>query len=83
LYVVLGGAAGGLSLLFRPGLMLPSPALRMANLAVAPVAAGAVSWGLAAWRRSRGATVDPTTHLWTAVAFVLAFGTVRLGYGIR
>lgn len=83
LYLILGGAAGGVSLLIRPMLVLPSAPLRIANLLVSPVAAGAVSWTLARWRRSRGAAVDPNTHLGTAIVFVLAFGGVRLAYGGR
>lgn len=82
-YALAGGVLGGLSLLLVPDLVLRSPALRLANLAVAPLASGGVSWGLAAWRRSRGARADPPTHFWTAFWFVLAFGAVRLAYGGR
>jgi hypothetical protein len=83
LYAALGGSIGGLSLLLAPGLLLHSPGLRVANLFVAPVVAGGCGWALATWRRSRGATVNPTTHCWTGVLFVLAFGGVRLAYGGR
>jgi hypothetical protein len=71
---------GGLSLLVAPKLVLHEPWLRLLNLLLAPAAAGAVSWAVAAWRRSRGANVRPRDHLWTAVWFVLAFGCVRLAY---
>jgi len=39
-----------------------------------------LSWGLAAWRRSRGKAAIPSTHFWTALCFVLAFAAVRLAY---
>jgi hypothetical protein len=84
LYLMLGGMVGGLSLLIAPRLLLHSPPLRVANLIVAPVATGGLSWSLATWRRSRGvAAACPTTHLWTGFLFVLAFGGVRLAYGGR
>jgi hypothetical protein len=83
LYLVLGGVVGGVSLLVAPRLLLHAPELRVANLFVAPVAAGGCGWALASWRRSRGAVVNPTTHLWTGSLFVLAFGAVRLAYGGR
>jgi len=79
-YLVVGGLVGGLSLFFAPRHLISSAALRLTNFVVAPIAAAGVSWGLTAWRRSRGAATCPQTHLWTAFWFVLAFGGVRLAY---
>ena len=83
LYPAAGGVAGGLSLLLAPRLPLHAPPLRPGNLPAAPVAAGGVSWGVAAWRRSRGAVVCPRAHFWTGFWFVPAFGGVRLAYAAR
>lgn len=83
LYLVLGGAVGGLSLFIAPRLLIHAPPLRLANLIVAPCVAGLMSWGMATWRRSQGAKTCPQTHLWTAFAFVLAFSAVRLAYAAR
>jgi hypothetical protein len=83
LYVVAGGAVGGLSLLVAPHLLIHTVPLRLANLVVAPVVAGALSWWLADVRRSRGAVTQPLTRLWTAFWFVLAFSGVRLAYAAR
>ena len=82
-YAFAGGAVGGISLLVAPRLLIHSVPLRLANLVVAPVVAGGLSWALAAWRRSRGAATSPRTHLWTAFWFVLAFSGVRLAYAAR
>ncbi|MBA4062203.1 MAG: hypothetical protein C0501_00585 [Isosphaera sp.] len=82
-YLVVGGVVGGLSLLVAPRLLIHSAPLRLANLVVAPVVAGGVSWGVAAWRRSRGATTCPRTHFWAGFWFVLAFGGVRLAYAAQ
>ena len=80
-YLALGGIIGGLSLLVAPRLLIHSAPLRLVNLFIGPIAAGGLSWSLAAWRRSRGATTSPWTHLWTAFWFVFAFAGVRLAYG--
>ncbi len=82
-YVVLGGTVGGLSSLVAPHFLIRSSPLRLANLVVAPVTAGGLSWALAAWRRSRGAVASPQAHRWTAFWFVLAFNAVRLAYAAR
>ena len=80
LYLVWGGVIGGLSLLVAPRLLIHSAPLRLANLLIAPLGAGGLSWALAAWRRSRGAVVCPRAQLWAAFWFVLAFAGVRLAY---
>src|SRR5262245_29021211 len=79
-YLLLGGAVGGLSLLVAPRLLLHSAGARVANLLLAPLAAGGLSWGLAEFRRAGGAAVCPRTHFWTAFGFVFAFAGVRLAY---
>ena len=83
LYLMMGGVVGGLSLLVAPRLLIHSAPLRVANLLVAPVVAGGLSWALAVRRRSRGAEVCPRTHFWTGFWFVLAFSSVRLAYSAR
>jgi hypothetical protein len=82
-YAVAGGVVGGLSLLVASHLLIHSPALRVANLFVAPLASGGLSYLVAVWRLSRGAKTFPRTHFWTAFWFVLAFGAVRLAYAAR
>jgi hypothetical protein len=82
-YAAAGGVVGGLSLLVASHLLIHSAPLRLANLLVAPVASGGLSYLIALWRRTRGAKTSPRTHFWTAFWFVLAFGAVRLAYAVR
>ena len=44
LFAVLGAICGGLSLIFAPQFMLPNLGLRVANLIVAPILAGTISY---------------------------------------
>ena len=78
IYILIGGVLGGLSVLIAPKFFIHSSAMRVVNLLVAPLVSGGLSYGLATWRRSRGAQTAPWTHLWTAFWFVLAFAAVRL-----
>jgi hypothetical protein len=81
-FAVFGGVCGGLSLIFAPKLLLPGLGLRLANLAVAPLAAGGLSYLVAAhvWA-ARGAS--PRHHFWRGFWFALAFGLVRFAYAHR
>ncbi len=83
LYLVLGSACGGLSVLVAPHVLLPSPALRLVNLVVAPLAAGGLSWAISRRRRARGTAIDPPIHGLYAFVFALAFAAVRLAYAAR
>ena len=78
-FAVFGAICGGISLVFAPKLLLPTIGLRIANLVLAPVAAGGLSYLVAryAWAR-RG--WEPSHHFWRAYWFALAFGVVRFAY---
>ena len=81
-FAVFGGICGGLSLIFAPKLILPKIALRIANLVVSPLIAGALSYLVARYVWSaRGSS--PTHHFWRAFCFALAFGLVRFAYAHR
>jgi hypothetical protein len=82
LFAVLGGACGGLSLLAFPNLILPTLGLRVANLVLAPLAAGGLSYLVAAniWPAGKQ---HPVRHFWRAFWFALAFGLVRFAYAHR
>lgn len=77
-FLVIGGVCGGLSLIFAPHAFLPNVGLRAANLILAPVVAGGVSY-LAAmylWSGRR----NPNEHFWHGFLFALGFGLVRFAY---
>ena len=83
LLLLLGAGCGWAADLLWPRLLLPYFWLRLANLAVAPLAAGALSWAVADRRRRRGAALIPVSHFWSAFAFTLAFNVVRFAFGQR
>jgi hypothetical protein len=79
LFAAIGAVCGGLSLLVVPNLFLPNLGLRIANLIVAPVLAGALSYLVARrlWTSRKG---EPAHHFWRGFSFALAFGLVRFAY---
>ena len=79
---VFGGICGGISLIFKPNLILPTLGLRVANLLVAPLVAGALSYLVALhfWS-ARGAS--PRHHFWRGFCFALVFGLARFAYAHR
>ena len=81
-FAFFGGVCGGLSLLVKSTLILPTAALRIANLIVSPLVAGGLSYLVArhVWS-ARGAS--PQHHFWRGVCFALAFGLIRFAYAHR
>lgn len=82
LFAVFGAICGGVSLIFKPNLILPTLGLRVANLVVSPLLAGALSYLFAAYVwAARGAS--PRHHFWRGFCFALLFGLVRFAYAHR
>ncbi len=82
LFAVLGGACGGLSLIFAPNLLLPNFGLRAANLVLAPLVAGGVSYAFATFVYApKGQSASH--HFWRGLCFALLFGIVRFAFGRR
>ena len=82
LFAACGAVCGAASVAFAPHLVLPYSWLRLANLAVSPLAAGGLSY--AAARRGWFAQDSvPRHHFWRGFCFALAFGLVRLAYADR
>jgi hypothetical protein len=81
-FAAFGAICGGISLIFAPDLILPTLRLRIANLIVAPLLAGALSALVAAqiWA-ARGAS--PKHHFWRGFWFALLFGLTRFAYAHR
>jgi hypothetical protein len=77
-FAIFGGVCGGLSLIFAPNAILPNAGLRIANLFVAPLLAGGVSFLAASLWSSRG--WEPSHHFWRGFWFALFFGLVRFAY---
>ena len=80
LHTFLGGLCGWVSTLIFPKLLLAHVGLRLANLIVAPLVAGALSYWAADWMRKKPGTWTP---FWHGFAFALAFGLARFAFGQR
>lgn len=80
-YALLGGAAGGLSLWFLPGLFIEAEWLRVVNLVATPLAAGAVMAGIGAWRRRNEQTLILLDRFGYGFIFAFAMSAVRFAWG--
>lgn len=76
-YAIYGALVGAVSLWFFPAPWLEAPWARIANLAVAPLAAGAVMSLLGAWRRGRGQSLIRLDRFSYGVLFALSMALVR------
>lgn len=80
-YALFGAAAGALSLWLFPLLFVSSPTLRLVNLVLTPLLAGAVMALLGAWRRRHEqATIRLDSFLYGYV-FALTMALVRFVWG--
>lgn len=76
-YTIYGAVAGGLSLLVFPVAFLLTPWMRVANLALTPLAAGLMMSLMGAWRRRRGDDLIRLDRFSYGVLFALAMALVR------
>ncbi|MBX3399295.1 MAG: hypothetical protein KF873_11175 [Gemmataceae bacterium] len=82
LHIFFGGGLGWISTLIAPKLFLPLAALRIANLIVAPLVAGAVSYLIAKWMAKNG-TSNGSGHFVHGFLFALMFGLARFAFAAR
>jgi hypothetical protein len=75
-----GAGAGGISLLLFPTTLLHSSTARMANLIVAPVVSGVVSYGF--WRKKRF-LADREMRAVYAGCFTFGLAVIRFAYAAR
>jgi hypothetical protein len=78
-YVLLGAAAGGVSLLLAPTSLVPEE-WRVANLVLVPLIAGAAMVGLGAWRAKRGQSLVRLDRFVYGYLFALALAAVRFQF---
>jgi len=77
-YALLGAAAGGISLLPFPSLLLETPAARLAHLILVPIAAGAAMAAIGSWRRRKGQRLIRLDRFIYGYLFALSMAVVRL-----
>lgn len=80
-YAILGALAGALSLWIFPANFIEPPALRLANLICAPVAAGLAMGALGAWRRRRHEDLIRLDRFSYGYLFALAMAAIRYFWG--
>ncbi len=80
-YILLGAAAGALSLWVHPALFITSQAGRLANLIATPIVVGLVMGALGAWREKRGDTVLRIDRFACGLGFALAMALMRFSFG--
>jgi len=76
-YALLGTLAGAASLLVFPAEFLHDPALRLANLFVAPTVAGLTMMFIGSWRRRRGQDLVRLDHFSYGFLFAICMAGVR------
>jgi hypothetical protein len=74
---------GWLSLFVAPHALIALPALRMANLVLAPVVTALISWWIADWRSHWHGNITPRYYLWKSFWFTLGMVLVRFAYTVK
>jgi len=82
LWFIAGCLLAGASLLVFRHTLIAVPALRVANLALAPVASAYLSQFLAS-RRASDRQINPRNHFWQAFWFTLGLVLIRFIYASR
>src|SRR5450756_593984 len=83
LWFLIGAGLASLSILFLKYTWISHPALRIANLIIAPLASAFISEAIARHRRRRNHFIIPRNHFWQAFWFTLGIVFVRLAFAIR
>ncbi len=77
----MGATAGGLSLWLSPELFIKVPWLRVANLALTPLAAGLIMQAIGAWRARRQKEVLRLESFAYGFSFAFAMAVIRFVFG--
>ena len=80
-YLFLGAICGALSLWLFPALFIGNATLRVLNLLLTPVAAGALMAALGAWRRRRNQELIRLDRFFYGFLFARAMALVRFIWG--
>jgi hypothetical protein len=80
-YAMLGATAGAISLTVLPHRLIGTAWLRIVNLVVTPLIAGAVMAAIGAWRRKRDQELIRLDRFAYGYVFALAMAVVRIVWG--
>jgi hypothetical protein len=79
-YTLFGGLGGAFSLLAFPSHLISSRALRVANLAITPVAVGLLMCAMGVWRARRGQPVLRIDRFAYGYLFAISLALLRFYY---
>ena len=82
-WFLLASFLGWVSLFIVPHALIALPALRIANLAVAPVVSALIAWWIADWRSHWHTNITPRYYLWKSFWFTLGMLLVRFAYTVK
>jgi hypothetical protein len=74
---------GWLSLFIVPHALIALPALRIANLVLAPIVSALIAWWIADWRSYWHSNITPRYYLWKSFWFTLGMLLVRFAYTVK
>jgi len=83
LWLIFGAGIAGISILILHRTWISHPALRIANLFLAPIVSAFISEAMARRRQRRRSDIVPRNHFWQAFWFTLGIVTVRFAYASR
>jgi len=83
IWLVMGAAIAGFSLMAFPRTLISVPALRIINLGLAPAVSGLISQAIARRRARRNPVIVPRKHFWLTLCFTLGFVLIRFVYAVR
>ena len=82
LWCLIGAGMASLSILFLKHTWISHPALRIANLIVAPLASAFISEAIARRRSRKNPFIIPRNHFWQAFWFTFGIVFIRFAYAI-
>ena len=82
-WFTVGCGLAGLSVLFLKHTWIAWPALRIANLALAPMTSAFIAQAIARRRARRNSFIIPRNHFWQSFWFTLGIVTVRFALAVR
>lgn len=80
-HIIIGAAAGGLSLWLFPDLFIKEQWLRIANLVLTPLAAGLVMGAIGSWRERKEKEVLRLESFGYGFCFAFAMSVIRYAFG--
>lgn len=82
-WFMIGCGLALISMLFLSRTWITHPAMRIANLFLAPIVSAYIAQAIASHRRERDPEIIPRNHFWQSFWFTLGIVTVRFAYAVR